>query len=298
MDLWQLKVFCSVVEQHSFSKAGRRVHLSQPTVSSHIKELEDHIGCRLIDRLSRRATPTKAGELLYDYAIRLLALRDEAESALAEFQGKLKGRLVLGGSTIPGGYILPQLIGDFQDKYPEVTIALVVGDTQNIIEETLAGGIELGLIGAKAKDHKILQESLIEDALSLVIPADHKWAGRKSIGLEQLKREPFIVREYGSGTLKSLQNSLAAKNISIDALNVVAEMGSTQSLINGILHNVGVSILSTIAVAEYIRMGTLKTLAVSGLRLKRNFYLIRRQHRTLSPLGRAFIEYLKTRYNH
>ena len=106
MDLWQLLIFCKVVEFKSFSKAGRAVHLSQPTVSSHIKDLEDHFDCRLIDRLAKEALPTKAGLLLYRYARRLISLRDETESAMAAFKGKVKGSLNLGGSTIPGAFVL------------------------------------------------------------------------------------------------------------------------------------------------------------------------------------------------
>ncbi len=108
MDLWQLHVFCKVVELRSFSRAGEMINLSQPTVSSHIKYLEEHFGCRLIDRLSREALPTKAGELLYTYARELITLRDEAETALAEFHGKIRGNLVIGGSTIPGCIFFPK----------------------------------------------------------------------------------------------------------------------------------------------------------------------------------------------
>ena len=111
MDLWQLHIFTKVVELKSFSKAGAAIHLSQPTVSSHIKDLEDHFECRLIDRLGKEALPTKAGTLLYGYARKLLSLKGETETALAQFKGKTRGHLVVGGSTIPGGYILPLIIG-------------------------------------------------------------------------------------------------------------------------------------------------------------------------------------------
>ena len=133
MDLWQLHIFCKVIELKSFSKAGKAVHLSQPTISSHIKELEIHFNCRLIDRLTKEVVPTKAGELLHGYAKKLLALRDATESALAEYNGKIRGRLVIGGSTIPGTYLMPQLIADFKHPYPDVIISLVIGDTADII---------------------------------------------------------------------------------------------------------------------------------------------------------------------
>ena len=116
MDLWQLNVFCKVVENKSFSKAGDAIFISQPTVSSHIKYLEDYFGCVLIDRLGKEACPTKAGELLYEYSKKLLALRDETESAMSNLIGKVKGRLAIGGSTIPGEFILPGIIGEFARK--------------------------------------------------------------------------------------------------------------------------------------------------------------------------------------
>lgn len=180
MDLWQLHVFCKVVEHSSFSTAANIVHLSQPTVSSHIKDLEDHLGCRLIDRLPKKVVPTKAGELLYTFACRLLTLRDEAESALSTFQGTIKGELLIGGSTIPGVYILPKAIGAFSKIYPDVKICLEMGDTEKIIDATLMGRLELGVVGAKSDDHRIVQEPLLEDELQLVIPADHRWAQKRA----------------------------------------------------------------------------------------------------------------------
>jgi DNA-binding transcriptional LysR family regulator len=293
MDLWQLHIFCKVVELKSFSKAGNTVHLSQPTVSSHIKELEDHFGCRLIDRLSKEAVPTKAGELLYNYARNLLALRDETESAMAEFHGKIKGRLLLGGSTIPGVHILPRVIGEFTAEYQDVTISLAIGDTEGIIRDTLSGILELGIVGAKSGDKMIRQEKLIEDEMRLIVPGDHKWAGRKRIDLTELAKEPFIIRERGSGTLKSIRHSLSRMNCTIEDLNVVAEMGSTGAVIQGIKNRVGISILSTIAVSEELEAGTLKALAVRGMNLKRSFYLTRHKDRSASPLCQAFINFLK-----
>ena len=293
MDLWQLNIFRKVVELEGFSKASKAVHLSQPTISSHIKALENHFGCQLIDRLGKKAVPTKAGELLYSYASRLIALRDETEAAMSEFQGTIKGRLVIGGSTIPGGYILQRFIGLFTKDYPEVTISMVVGDTDQIIKDILAGGLELAVVGAKTADKRILQKKLIEDEMKLIIPSDHKWTGKKRININTMLQEPFIIREHGSGTLKSIQLSLMEKGYSSDNLNIIAEMGSTAAVIQGIKSKVGVSILSTIAVAEELQGGTLKALVINELNLKRNFYLTTYKQRSTSPLSKAFIEFLK-----
>ncbi|MFH2218071.1 MAG: selenium metabolism-associated LysR family transcriptional regulator [Pseudomonadota bacterium] len=292
MDLWQLNIYCKVIELKSFSKAGDAVYLTQPTVSSHIKSLEDHFGTRLIDRLGKEAVPTKAGELLYEHARRLIALRDEAETALAEFQGKIRGRLVIGGSTIPGGYILPEIIGAFIKDYPEVRVSLIIGDTEAVIDGVLKGELELGIVGAKTEDRKILQKKFMEDQMRLIIPGDHKWAKEKRISPKALSAEPFILRERGSGTLKSIQLSLSETGTRLEDLNIIAHMGSTQAVIQGIKSNVGVSILSTVAVKEELLRGSLIALDVEGLTLRRNFYFTTHAHRTASPLCRAFTEFL------
>lgn len=297
MDLWQLNIFCKVVELKSFSLAGKTVHLSQPTVSSHIKDLEDHFGCKLIDRLAKEAVPTKAGEILYRYATRLLSLKDEAETALAEFHGKIKGRLMVGGSTIPGVYILPKMIGAFIQRYPDVTVSLVNGDTEEINKHILEGYLEFGVVGAVAGDKRILQEKLLEDELRLVVPAGHKWKNRRTIRPDMLLKEPFISREAGSGTLISIQESLHKIGYNLSDLNIVSEMGSTEAVIQGIKSKVGISILSPVAITEELRTGRLKALAIDNLNLKRNFFLSFHKHRSGSPLGRVFMQFLKDECN-
>jgi DNA-binding transcriptional LysR family regulator len=293
MDLWQLNIFCKVVELEGFSKAGDAIHLSQPTISSHIKDLENYFDCQLIDRLGKKAAPTKAGELLYRYARRLIALRDETEAAMAEFQGAIKGRLVIGGSTIPGGYILPKCIGAFTKTYPQVTISLTIGDTGQIIQDVLSGSPELGVVGAETSIKNIYQEKLIEDEMRLIVTSDHKWAHKKHINPDLMFNEPFIARERGSGTLKSIKLSLKEKGYTSENLNIIAEMGSTEAVIQGIKNKVGVSILSTIAVAEELKAGTLCALTIRGMNLKRGFYLITHKQRHPSPLCKAFIKFLK-----
>ena len=293
MDLWHLKIFMKVVDLNSFSKAANAVNLTQPTVSSHIKDLENYFDCQLIDRLGKKAVPTKAGELLYSYAEKLLLLFKESETAMAEFLGKVAGNLTIGGSTIPGNYILPPVIGKFLNNYQNVHISMIVGDTEQIIEDILAFKLEVGVVGAKIDSHRIIQKKLIEDDMRLVVPSNHKWASKKNIGLGSLLSEPFIIREKGSGTLKSILNSLEIIGKSAKDLNIIAEMGSTSAVIQGIKNQIGISILSTVAVKEELASGSLKALKIEGMDLKRYFYLTIHQDRTLSPLCKAFIDFLK-----
>lgn len=293
MDLWQLHIFCRVIEHKSFSKAAAAVHLSQPTVSTHIKELEGHFGCPLIDRLSKEAVPTQAGRLLYGYARRLLGLRDEAESAMSQYQGKTRGRLVVGGSTIPGTYLLPRVVGRFQRRYPDVRLSLAIEDTAGIVAGILEGLLELGVVGAESGERDIRQEAVMEEDMRLIVPRGHRWAGRKKIALAELWEEPYIARESGSGTLQSLQARMGELGRDRGELNVVAEMGSTEAVRQGVREGIGVSILSPLAVADDLAAGRLKALAVAGLELTRRFYLTTHRRRSLSPLATAFIELLK-----
>lgn len=297
MDLWRLHIFCRVVELRNFSKAAKAVFLSQPTVSGHIKDLEDHFECKLVDRLGREVIPTKAGSLLYGYATKIIALKQETENALAEFQGKIKGRLTIGGSTIPACYILPPLLGGFKEDYPEVVVTLIQGDTERIIRDTLEGNVELGIVGAMAQEVQLVQKKIIDDEMFLIVPQRHKWATKRHILMDEVIREPFIMRESGSGTRKSIEQVLDKSGHSLDALNVVAEMGSTEAVRQGIKAGMGVSILSECAVAEELATGSLKKVKIKGLPFKRAFYLTFHRHRTQSPLCRTFIKFLN-RYDH
>jgi len=293
MDLWQLHIFCKVVELASFSKAGQAVHLSQPTISSHIKELEIHFGCPLIDRLSRCAVPTKAGELLYSYALKLLALRNDTETAMAEYQGQYRGKLRIGGSTIPGGYLLPEIIGRFNRAYPDIQIALVIGDSKEIAQKTLGGDIEIGFVGARFPEPHLQATALTSDKLKLIVHPHHAWVGKSPIALDALRHEAMIVREAGSGTLRVLELALQAKGLELhEHFHVVAEIGNTVGIIGAIKTGLGVSILSTKAIKDELECGSLVALDVQDLDLERQIFLIVDRRRSISPLASAFCNFL------
>lgn len=293
MDLWQLQIFCKVVELASFSRAGQAVHLSQPTVSSHVKDLEAHFGCPLIDRLSRRAVPTKAGDLLYTYALRMVSLRDEMEAVMAEFQGQYKGRLPIGGSTIPGSYLLPKTIGGFNRIYPDIRISLQISDSRDVVRKTLAGEIELGFVGARFYEPHIQETVLTRDTLKLIIPPHHEWAGLAYIPVERLRREPMILREAGSGTREVLKKALGRLALDLDdRFHVVAEIGNTAGIVSGIKGGLGVSVLSKRAVEDDLQNGSLKALDIQGVDLERYIFLVVDRRRSLSPLARAFRDYV------
>jgi len=295
MDIWQLKIFKNVVEKKSFSLASKAIRLSQPTVSSHIKDLEDHFDCKLLDRLGREVVPTKPGEILYSYANRIVSLSQEAETAVFEFFGNIKGEFILGGSTIPAGYIIPRLIGPFSRQFPGVNMSVLAGDTAQITKKIENGEAEVGIVGASTKNPKITQEKLINDEMKLVVPFSHKWADRDEIDSDMLFQDPFLLREEGSGTYRSILHSMEKANLNITDLNIAARLGSTAAIIQGILSKAGISIISTIAVEDDITTGRLKALSIQGLDLNRCFYIVTHKKRTLSPIAKEFLKFLKQR---
>lgn len=291
MDLWQLQIFVTVVEEKSFSKASHTINLSQPTVSTHVKELEQHFQCRLLDRLGKKTEPTRAGWILFEYAKQMLDLKDRTESAMLDFIGCTKGSLVIGGSTIPAGYILPRLMGPFARAYPDVSVSLHAGDTRQIIEDVKYGRVEIGVVGARTKDTAIVQEVLLADEMKLIVPHGHKWAHLSAVEWDKLTKEPFIARESGSGTWQSICRSMADAGYDPGQLQHCITMGSSVSVLQGILNHVGVSILSTTAVADDLAKGRLSALEVKGVDLNRFFYLTRAKKRSQSPICKKFITF-------
>src|SRR5256714_9685194 len=161
MDLRRLEIFAKVAELSSFSRAAEALFLTQPTISEHIRALEDELGVQLLDRLGRGATPTRAGRLLLGYARRMLALSREARQALDQFQGRMSGELVVGGSTIPGEYVLPALIGRFKAKYPDISISLLIGSSRQVSEWLEEGRVEVGVVGARPASRALDSKELM-----------------------------------------------------------------------------------------------------------------------------------------
>lgn len=294
-DLRQLEIFCRVVELRSFSKAADAVFLAQASVSERIANLEKAVGTRLLDRLGRRVVPTKAGELLYKHAVLLLDMKRTARLELENFLGLRQGEIHIGGSTIPGEYILPGVIGRFNDKYPYISVTLTIADTSEIEGLVHSGGLELGIIGSKSSQKDLLHYELWQDELVLAVHAGHRWAGKGMVPLQELFKEPVILREPGSGTLKILEDYLKASGSeAIDSFNVIARFGTSTAIKEAIKSGFGVSILSSRALKTELEAGLLKTVKIKGLpALSRSFFLIRDKRRIASPQSRAMLEFLQ-----
>ena len=293
LDLRQVEVFYYVAKLRSFSKAAEALLLTQPTISGHIKTLEESLALVLFDRLGREVTLTQAGEELYTYARRLLSVKTAAVQALQALQGGVSGELVIGGSSIPGQYVLPPMLGQFKRQYPDITVVLSITDTMDIIERIIRSELELGIVGACVQHAQVLYECLMADELVLAVSADHPWARQSTVPLMALATEPFIQRERGSGSRLVMEQTIKQHGFEPSALRTVAEMGSTEAIKQGIKAGIGVSILSRIALTDELRAGSVCVVEIEGVTLQRSFYIIRHRGRTLSPLCQTFERFLR-----
>jgi DNA-binding transcriptional LysR family regulator len=294
MDLRRLEVFAKVAELGSFSRAAEARFLTQPTISEHVRALETEVGLPLLDRLGRGATPTPAGRVLLDYARRMLKLAEEARQAIDHFQGRMSGTLVVGGSTIPGEYVLPALMGPFKAKYPDVAITLRVSSSRQVSEWVDEGRVEIGVVGARPALRSLTARELMTDELVVVVPAGHPWAGRKTVGLTDVRSEPLIVREPGSGSREALERALREAGTDLDAFRVAAEIGSTQAVKQAVRAGVGITIISKRAVEDECRAGLVSCVKVRDLKVARSFYLVTHRERTRSPLAEAFVAFVES----
>jgi len=294
-DLRQLEIFLKVVELGSFSKAADAVYLTQASVSERVATLEKMVGTKLLDRLGRQTVPTRAGELLYKHALLLSDMKRTASLEMQDFLGLKKGSIHLGGSTIPGEYILPKVVKKFREKYPLITVTLTVSDSSEIENHVLEGNLELGIVGSKSVHNTLIRNELWQDELVLAVPAQHRWAKKKEVSIKELSKEPFIMRELGSGTLKIVDDYLRTSGIKgIESLEIAARFGTSTAVKEGIKTGLGVSILSARALNTELKTGILKALKVTGISMSRKFYLVRDRRRTTSPLCHAMIGFLLT----
>lgn len=292
-DLRQLEIFCKVVELKSFSKAADAVFLAQASVSERIATLERMVGIKLLDRLGRQVVLTKAGELLYKHALLLLDMKRVVSLEMQDFLGLKKGEVHMGGSTIPGEYILPGILGRFYKKYPSISVVLTVADTKEIEERVLEGRLELGVVGSKTTHRSLISHALWKDELVLAVPAAHRWAKKNEISIEQIAEEPFIIREVGSGTLRILEDYLRASGAKgLDSFNISARFGTSTAVKEGVKAGLGVSILSLKALKTEIGTGLIRALRISSLPMSRDFYLIHDKRRSSSPICRAILDFL------
>jgi DNA-binding transcriptional LysR family regulator len=293
MDIRKLEVFRKVVELKSFTKAAEAVLLSQPTISEHIRNLEDELGLKLVDRLGREVEPTPVGMVLYRYAVRMTQLQQEALQAVAHYSGELSGELRISASTIPGAYILPRIMTSFCSRYGAVKPLIRINSSRTVAAQVVEGSADIGLVGAVWNERALEWTALFTDTLVLAVPPLHPLAELDRVRIAELPGLPFLHRELESGTRRVVMRMFEQQGLREADVCEVAVFGSNESVREAVKAGLGVAIISARSVARDVQCGVLAAIELDDPAAHRPIYLLQRKNRELSPVAGAFVQHLR-----
>lgn len=290
----RLQVFHAVARQLSFTKAAEQLFMTQPAVTFQIKQLEEHLNTRLFERNHGRIALTPAGQLVLEYAEKILTLSEELETRVGELTGAISGPLLLGASTTVAEFYLPQILGEFKAKYPHVQAHMTVANSETVATRVAEHALDLGLIESPSSQPGVDTEVLCEDVLALICAPGHRLATAKKVTAAEVAAEPFVSREPGSGTREVADQFFQSNRIAPEALNVVMELGSPEAIKGVVETGLGVSILSRATVAKELRLGALVAVPLDPP-LIRGLSVVTPHGRFRSRLLSTFIEFAGSR---
>jgi DNA-binding transcriptional LysR family regulator len=288
----QLEVLVNLVDENSFSRAGSRMGLTQPSISKHIKNLEIFIDAPIIDRAQNGISLTAEGRILYDYARKILRLRDEAKFKIESSSDSGQSHIFIGASSIPATYILPVIIGKYLKNNPACVIHIHSGDSRDVTEMIYDGRVEIGFIGKPVNDRKLLVEPVWNDSLVLILPQNHPSANADSVSFQELVNIGLVGREEGSGTRSIITNALNSAFPGIK-LNILCEMGSSEAVKEAVVAGLGAAIISVHAVKREIASGIIKAIPIEDLSIVRRFFMLYRKDFRPLTRHRGFMEFVR-----
>ena len=299
MDFKQLEAFVYVVKLKSFSKAAQRIYLTQPTISAHINSLEKELDTKLIERGTKYVYPTKPGSILYQYAVKMLNLRDAACCSVRNYNKELKGTLTICASTAPSQYILPKVISAFREEYPNVTFNIQRQDSEQVVDSISKGLADIGFCGTDTHSPDCVFESFTEDHLVVITPNNERFHQMQAGGMKSdlLKREPIIIREEGSGTRKEMEHFLSRAGIDIGELKIAAQFNDPDSIKHSVSQGMGISIISKAAIEDYENFGLILSFDLNGISMDRHLYVVTHKSNPLPFAGEVFLNYVKMFYD-
>ena len=290
----RLRIFHAVAKQGSFTRAAESLFMSQPAVTFQIRQLEDRYQVRLFERGHGRISLTAAGELVMQYAERIISLSDEMEMRLAEMTGEMRGLLLIGASTAIAESLMPQILSDFNALYPQARPRLVVANSETIESRVSAHAIDVGLIEIDPKESNIESEHCGEDELVVICAPDYPLANAHSVTPKQLRDYEYIAREPGSGTREVTEAYFQAAGVAPESLKSQMELGSLEALKNVVATGLGYAIISRSTLEHETESGRLIAIALKP-RLTRRLSMILPKDRFRSRLVSTFSEFAKQR---
>jgi DNA-binding transcriptional LysR family regulator len=283
IDIQKIETFLCVAENLNISEAAKQIHLSQPTVSHQIKLLEQELGVSLFIRSNTGLRLTEAGRLTLPWARHLLHDINDFKGMVSSLQNEIIGELNIACSSTVGKYILPQLAVRFSQRFPNIKVRILACGPEHITLKLLDGAAHLGVISTEIEDVSFEAQEIFLDKIVLIVPANHRWAKRKTIAPEEIVEEKIIMREENSGTRRVMLTELAKYDISLDDLNILLELGNTEAIVHTVTSGYGVSFVSNLAAACPLAQGKLVEITVEGMTLQRKIYMLRKR---ISALNR------------
>lgn len=277
----RLQVFHAVARMLSFTKAAEVLHMTQPAVTFQIRQLEEQFDTRLFDRAHNKVSLTDAGHLVFEYAERIFEHYSEMDNAIREMTGNFNGSLTIGASTTIAEYMLPALLGDYNQENPDIRLRLRVSNTDGIVSMIENNVIDLGVVEGPVANKNLLVEVCRKDDLVVVVPPEHvllEKAPAEGLELKQVLEHPFICREQGSGTREVITEYLQNCGLERNLLKACLELGSPESIKGAIEAGMGVSILSSVSIAKELKLGVLKSIPLNPP-LAREFSFVRQRQK-------------------
>ena len=288
----RLQVFSTVARLLSFTKAADVLHMTQPAVTFQIRQLEEYFNTRLFDRTHNRIALTAAGELVKSYGDRIIAQYSEMDNEIRKLTGDVSGPLIIGASTTIGEYVVPGVLGDYQVKFPEVTVRLRVTNTLGIIHMVENNEIDIGIVEGPINNKNLVTEVCWQDELLLVTPPDHALTGPEPVRPDEIMRYPFISREEGSGTRQVISEYLTENKLSFSDMILAMEFGSSESIKSAVAAGLGISILSIATLDKELSLGLLEKSSLAPP-LKRPFTIVYQRQKFRLRAMEEFLLFVK-----
>jgi DNA-binding transcriptional LysR family regulator len=276
VDIDKIGTFVRAAETLNFSETAKQLHMSQPTVSHQIKMLEQEMGVELFTRTNTGLELTEGGRVLLPWARRLLHDTNTLQAMMSSIQEDIVGELRIACSTTAGKYILPQLAARFCQHFPAVRTRILGCAPENVTLNLLDGEVHLGVISREIQDIGLELQEFFRDTITLIVPANHRWAFRTKIEASELLEEPLILREETSGTRRVALSELSKFDIGLDDLNVFMELGNAEAIVRTVAAGYGIGFVSELATACPLERGNVVDIQVDGLDLKRTIYMARK----------------------
>ncbi|SMC63846.1 LysR substrate-binding domain-containing protein [Chryseobacterium sp. YR221] len=270
---YRLKVFHTVASRLSFTKASEELHISQPAVTKHIKEIENQLSAKLFDRKGTSIQLTQSGKILYEYAEKIRGLYRDLEFEISQVNQQHKGKLIIGASTTVAQYILPEILAKFNAYYKDIKIELLTGNTEAISALLKDEKIDLGIIEGESQSSYFDYKSFKADEIVLAAKTNHSLA-HKTLNIKDLYSINLIFREQGSGTLEFIQNRLRDNGVNINELNTVIQLGSSESIKNYLLHSDCMAFLSISTILTELKNNILTVVDIKNFSIERDFHFI------------------------